>query len=216
MHILLDLDGTLTDPKVGILTSLQYALQELGEDVPRIEDLEWCIGPPLKDAFVEFFDDESDPRVEKGVAYFRERFGDVGLFENEVYEGIPEILEALVEQDHQLHLATSKPEVFARRILDHFDIADPFTSINGSELDGTRSEKKKLISYIINKQNIGKDKSIMIGDRKHDIIGAIGNEMPGIGVLWGYGSREELEQAGAEYLIESPQDLGRDIEKLFS
>jgi phosphoglycolate phosphatase len=149
MNILLDLDGTLTDPKVGILTSLQYALEKLGEDVPPMDELSWCIGPPLKDAFIKMFGEDQTERVAEGVRHFRERFGDVGLFENEVYPDIPELLSRLNEQGHVLHIATSKPEVFARRILDHFDLAGSFTSIHGSELDGTRSDKGELIAYIL-------------------------------------------------------------------
>ncbi|MFC7338090.1 HAD family hydrolase [Haloferula chungangensis] len=207
MHYLLDLDGTLTDPKVGILTSLQHALRELGEPVPEIDELAWCIGPPLKDALVTIFGSDEDPRVAQGVTHFRARFGDVGLFENEVYEGIPEALAELVEQGHQLHIATSKPEVFARRILDHFNLAEPFTSIHGSELDGTRSDKGELIQHILRTQGIAAEDAVMVGDRKHDVLGAIRNQVRGMGVLWGFGSRDELEAAGACHLFEKPSDL---------
>jgi phosphoglycolate phosphatase len=207
MNILLDLDGTLTDPKVGILTSLQYALEKLGEDVPPMDELSWCIGPPLKDAFIKMFGEDQTERVAEGVRHFRQRFGDVGLFENEVYPDIPELLSRLNEQGHVLHIATSKPEVFARRILDHFDLAGSFTSIHGSELDGTRSDKGELIAYILGEQSIEHNDSVMIGDRKHDILGAINNDVPGVGVLWGYGSRDELEGAGATACIQQPNDL---------
>ena len=207
MNILLDLDGTLTDPKVGILTSLQYALEKLGEDVPPMDELSWCIGPPLKDAFIKMFGEDQTERVAEGVRHFRERFGDVGLFENEVYPDIPELLSRLNEQGHVLHIATSKPEVFARRILDHFDLAGSFASIHGSGLDGTRSDKGELIAHILEDQSIANHDSVMIGDRKHDILGAIRNEVPGIGVLWGYGSRDELEGAGATACIQQPNDL---------
>jgi phosphoglycolate phosphatase len=207
MNILLDLDGTLTDPKVGILTSLQYALEKLGEDVPPMDELSWCIGPPLKDAFIKMFGEDQTERVAEGVRHFRERFGDVGLFENEVYPDIPELLSRLNEQGHVLHIATSKPEVFARRILDHFDLAGSFASIHGSKLDGTRSDKGELIAYILGEQSIEHNDSVMIGDRKHDILGAINNDVPGVGVLWGYGSRDELEGAGATACIQQPNDL---------
>jgi phosphoglycolate phosphatase len=207
MNILLDLDGTLTDPKVGILTSLQHALKQLGEDVPAMDELSWCIGPPLKDAFIKMFGEDQTDKIAEGVRHFRERFGDVGLFENEVYPDIPELLFRLNEQGHVLHIATSKPEVFARRILDHFDLADAFASIHGSELDGTRSDKGELIAYILGEQSIEHNDSVMIGDRKHDILGAIRNEVPGIGVLWGYGSRDELEGAGASACIAEPREL---------
>jgi phosphoglycolate phosphatase len=197
MHILLDLDGTLTDPKIGILTSVQHALRELGEDVPSIDELHWCIGPPLKDAFLTMFGADRPEHVAAGVRHFRERFGEVGLFENEVYPGIPEALSALKQSGHALHIATSKPEVFALRILQHFDLTSYFATINGSELDGTRSDKGDLIAHLLNSQQIPAREAVMVGDRKHDIIGAARNEVMGFGVLWGYGSREELEGAGA-------------------
>ena len=207
MNILLDLDGTLTDPKVGILTSLQHALEQLGEEVPPMDELGWCIGPPLKDAFTKMFGEDQKERIAEGVRHFRERFGDVGLFENEVYPDIPEVLNSLREQNHALHIATSKPEVFARRILDHFELAEPFASIHGSELDGTRSNKGDLIRHILEDQSIQNHECVMIGDRKHDILGAIHNDVPGVGVLWGYGSRDELEGAGAKACIQEPFEL---------
>ncbi|BDS07630.1 hydrolase [Oceaniferula spumae] len=207
MHILLDLDGTLTDPKVGILTSLQHALKELGEPVPHIDELDWCIGPPLKDALLTMFGEKQPEKVNEGVRHFRERFGDVGLFENEVYPEIPEILTAMRKDGHVLHIATSKPEVFAQRILDHFKLTSHFTSINGSELDGTRGDKGELIAHILATQSIASDDAVMIGDRKHDIIGAGKNAVTGIGVLWGYGSQEELEIAGAKMCADSPRNL---------
>lgn len=214
MHLLLDLDGTLTDPKVGILTSLQHALRELGEDVPPIDDLQWCIGPPLKDAFVTMFGAEQHDRIEAGVTFFRERFGDVGLFENEVYEGIPEALALLGAREHQLHIATSKPEIFARRILDHFGLTAHFRSINGSELDGTRSDKGELIAHVLAENEIAPDQAVMVGDRKHDILGAIRNEVSGVGVLWGYGSSRELHEAGAALCLEHPSDLAQAVSAL--
>jgi len=211
MHLLLDLDGTLTDPKVGILTCVQHALRELGEDVPHIDTLHWCIGPPLKDAFSAMFGAEETLRIAEGVRHFRDRFGDVGLFENEVYPEIPELLDELRAAGHQLHVATSKPEVFARRIIDHFDLAAHFTSIHGSELDGTRSDKGDLIAHILSERGIDPARALMIGDRKHDIIGARRNAVQGIGVLWGYGSREELEGAGATACVGSPPELLEEI-----
>jgi len=207
MHILLDLDGTLTDPKVGILTSLQHALRELGEPVPEVDELGWCIGPPLKDAFETMFGREQHEKIAEGIRYFRERFGEIGLFENEVYPHIPAMLEQLQQQGHSLHIATSKPEVFAIRILDHFHLAKAFTSIHGSELDGTRGNKAELIAYILENQSISSHDTLMIGDRKHDILGAVANDVQGIGVLWGYGSREELETAGATACADTPGEL---------
>lgn len=207
MNILLDLDGTLTNPQVGILTSLQYALRELGEDVPPLDELHWCIGPPLKDAFVTMLGSDQTERIEAGVTFFRERFGDIGLFENEVYEGIPEALALLRDQGYQLHLATSKPEIFARKILQHFDLTPFFRTINGSELDGTRSDKGELIQQILANNDIPPVQAVMVGDRKHDILGALQNRIAGVGVLWGFGTPQELTEAGASLSLESPEKL---------
>jgi phosphoglycolate phosphatase len=201
MEILFDLDGTLTDPKVGILTSVQHALRQLGEPVPPMEELHWCIGPPLKNAFLTMFGPDQPERVAEAVGHFRERFGEVGLFENEVYPGIPGLLAALRQDGHRLHVATSKPRVFAVRILDHFGLAEFFASVNGSELDGALSDKAELIAHIIADRDLDPADTVMIGDREHDMIGAVANGVSGLGVLWGYGTRHELETAGARACV---------------
>jgi phosphoglycolate phosphatase len=216
MHLLIDLDGTLTDPRIGIITSVQHALRELGEEVPPAVALHWCIGPPLKDAFVALLGPDNLALVARAVRLFRERFGTVGLFENEVYPEVPDTLSRLLESGHTLHLATSKPQVFAERIMGHFNLATPFTSLNGSELDGTRSDKSDLIAHILASHAIAPETAIMIGDRKHDMIGAVNNRLLCIGALWGYGSQEELTAAGAAVCLECPSDLPSALEKLCS
>ncbi len=149
MNLLFDLDGTLTNPFQGITKCISYALEKMGNPSPPREELIWCIGPPLKYSFAKLLRTDNKDLVEKALAFYRERFGTVGLFENEVYEGIPEALETLQAKGHRLYLATSKPRVYAERIMDHFGLTRYFNHIYGAELDGTRNDKTSLISYIL-------------------------------------------------------------------
>jgi len=185
MNLLFDLDGTLTDPYQGITKSICYALKMLGRSVPCQTDLRWCIGPPLKNSFAKLLETDDDKLVQEAIAVYRQRFGSVGMFENKIYEGIPEALNRLRDDGHILYVATSKPMVFAKRIAEHFDLGQYFRSIHGSELDGTRSEKTSLLAHILQSERIAPADTAMIGDRKHDMIGARANEIRGIGVLWG-------------------------------
>lgn len=207
MNLLFDLDGTLTDPFSGITKCISHALDMLGRQSPPKESLRWCIGPPLTNSFAKLLASDDDTLAEKAVAFYRERFGSVGLFENEVYEGIPEVLEALLENGHTLYVATSKPAVYAVRIVDHFGLHRYFKAIYGSELDGTRSDKTSLISHILKSESIISSDTFMIGDREHDMIGAKANGICGFGVLWGYGTQNELETSGAYTCIGHPREL---------
>jgi len=207
MNFLFDLDGTLTDPYQGITRCISHALLALGRPAPPQMDLRWCIGPPLKNSFARLLASDDDTLAEEAVAIYRERFGSVGLFENEVYGGIPEALTALQEVGHILYVATSKPTVYAKQIVEHFDLQRYFRAIHGSELDGTRSDKTNLISHILQSEGIASSETLMIGDRKHDMIGAKANGVCGIGVLWGYGTQDELEASGAHACIRRPQEL---------
>ncbi len=207
MNLLFDLDGTLTDPFTGITKCISYALGMLDRKLPPRESLRWCIGPPLKYSFAKLLASDDDALTEKAVAFYRERFGTVGLFENEVYDGIPEVLEALKKNGHTLHVATSKPVVYAERIIDHFGLHRYFKCIFGSELDGTRSDKTSLISHILQRELIAPSETSMIGDRKHDIIGAKENGIYGFGVLWGYGTKDELKNSGAHAFFKTPREL---------
>ena len=204
MHLLFDLDGTLTDPFPGITKSIQHALVSLGFSAPPAQYLRWCIGPPLQESFEKLV---GRSLVDVALAKYREGFSSGWLFENNVYSGIEEALNELLQQGHTLGVATSKPTVYAKRIIDHFSLAQYFQSVDGSELDGTRQHKGDLIAYLLNRDGLDASDVVMIGDRKHDILGARQNGVAGLGVLWGYGSREELEKAGAYDLIESPSDL---------
>jgi phosphoglycolate phosphatase len=205
--VLFDLDGTLTDPHVGITTSIRNAMVELGRPLAPEVDLDWTIGPPLIDVFATLFDGDRD-RAEAGVAAYRARYGTVGLFENEVYPGIPELLARLRDEGRRLFVATSKPHVFARRILEHFDLARFFVAIHGSELDGRRAAKTDLIPWILTREKIDPASAVMIGDRAYDVVGARSAGLPTIGVAWGFGGRDELEAAGAALVVDRVAELG--------
>ncbi len=209
MIALFDLDGTLTDPKAGITRSVQYALERLGRPVPEADALTWMIGPPLIAGFTELLRGSDD--AQDAVRFYRERYGDVGLFENEVYAGMPALLQDLREKDVRLYVATSKLQVFARRILDHFELSQFFSEIYGSELDNRNADKRDLIRHILEQERFDPAGAIMIGDRKHDAIGAKVNGLASIGVTWGYGSRQELLDAGVACLVDAPQDLAEPI-----
>ncbi len=204
-NVYIDLDGTLTDPYEGITKCICYALERLGEPRPSAGALRQTIGPPLLDTFAPLVGEE---RVPKALEYYRERFSDVGWLENIPYDGIHDVLETLNEAGHQCFVATTKPHVFARRIVEHFDIAQYFNEIYGSELDGTRTDKTELLQYA-QAQRATRRESIMIGDRHHDIIGAVNNGLRAIGVTYGYGTADELFEAGAESIAASPQELPR-------
>jgi phosphoglycolate phosphatase len=198
-----DLDGTLTDPKPGITGSIQYALEKLGRKAPSQDDLAWCIGPPLRASFVMLLGGEE--HADRAVALYRERFGDVGLFENSVYPEIEGVLTKLSQSGFRMFVATSKPHVFARRIIDHFGLNPHFEHVFGSELDGTRVHKADLLAYALEQTGVVPSRSLMIGDRSHDVLGAKANGIDAIGVTYGYGSAEELIAAGVRHLCVSPR-----------
>jgi phosphoglycolate phosphatase len=203
--VLFDLDGTLTNPAAGISTCIRHALSHLDVVAPASEDLHWCIGPPLRGSFRRLLATEDPLLVEEAMRLYRERFSDIGLFENEVYEGIPEALAELTSQGVRLYVATSKPEVFAVRILDKFGLSRYFEQIFGTDLEGRREHKGEVISHLIDRSN--PNTPIMVGDRSHDVIGAKENGLPCLGVLYGFGSPEELKEAGAVALCETPASL---------
>jgi phosphoglycolate phosphatase len=208
--ILFDLDGTLTDPKVGITTCARYALEKM--EIASPEDLDWIIGPPLQESFGVLLGESRKSDVQNAVDHFRVRFANVGMFENDVYPGIPEMLQAIVESGRKLFVATSKPRVFAEKIVRHFDLERYFEKVYGSELDGVRSDKAHLIRHILDEVSGKASDFTMIGDRKHDLIGARKNGMAGIGVLWGYGTRKELEECEPKVLVDSPFQLAKYFE----
>lgn len=209
-YLLFDLDGTLTDPKVGITTCVQYALKAFGIEEPNLDKLEPFIGPPLKDSFMESYN-MTDEQASVAVEKYRERFKDIGLFENEVYIGIPEMLKKLQKKGMHLAVASSKPTVYVERILEHFGMKQYFEVIVGSELDGRRVNKDEVVSealrQLFGEKAVEHDKVYMIGDRKFDVEGARAQGVESVGVSYGYGSLAELQEAGADYIVESPGEL---------
>jgi phosphoglycolate phosphatase len=205
-HIIFDLDGTLTDPAVGITRSIQYALAKYGK-TEKTAALYKCIGPPLRDSFCNYFGFTKE-KAEEAVSFYREYFSEHGIFENEVYSGIPELLADLKNDNRKIYLATTKPVVYAEKILRYFNLYDFFTAVSGSNLDGTNGAKSQLISGIIRNYRISEPVSaIMIGDRKYDIEGAKANSVSSIGVEYGYGEPGELIEAEPDFIAETVQDL---------
>lgn len=204
--ILFDLDGTLTDPMIGITKSVQYALKKYGIIEADLWNLTKFIGPPLKESFMEFYG-FSEEEGQKAVEYYREYYAPVGIYENQVYEGLEEMLAALKEKGLSLCVATSKPERFAKMILKHFHLDSYFDLIGGALMDG-RTDKAEVISYVLDQLDTKKEKVVMVGDREHDILGAKKNGLDSIGVLFGYGNEEELKEAGADWIAKDMTGLG--------
>ena len=209
--ILFDLDGTLTDSRPGIVNSTLYALRRFNETrganlpIPEPESLTYLVGPPLRTSFAKLVGaDDADTLLK----LYRERFEPVGIFENSVYPGIVSTLEALRAMGCRLFVATSKPEHYARRIVEHFDLAGFFIEVHGAAPDGTRAAKADIIAHVLARHEVAPAEAVMIGDREHDALGAKANGLLGsVGALWGYGSREELGKAGADPLVERPDQL---------
>lgn len=206
-YLLFDLDGTLTDPVVGIVTSVRYALEKEGFDPHKDDDLTWVIGPPLEASFLQLAGTDDLQVAKRLTDRYRERFQPIGLYENTLYPEVPVVLESLQEMGIPCFIATSKPTVFALEIARHFGIDHYFREIFGSELDGSRSGKAQVISGLIERHRLPTAECLMVGDRMHDVIGAKENSMDCLGVLYGYGNRAELENVGATYFAESFADV---------
>ena len=211
-YLLFDLDGTLTDPKEGICTCVQYALASFGIQEPDLDKLEPFIGPPLKESFMQFYD-MNEEQAQAAVEKYRERFRDTGIFENRLYDGIPQMLRTLNSKGMFLAVASSKPTVFVERILEHFGIRSYFKAVVGSELDGTRTEKNEVVEEALRQlfgdAPVEKNKVYMIGDRRFDIEGAKAQGVDSVGVTYGYGGMEELREARADYIVRSVEELQR-------
>ena len=209
--VLFDLDGTLTDPREGITRSVQYALAKLGIDEPDLTALEHFIGPPLLQCFMSTYElDEA--RGWEAVNAYRERFKVTGLYENQPFAGIHALLAALQAQGRTLYIATSKPTVFAEQIAQHFEFAQFFSGIYGSELDGTRTNKVELLAYLLECEQLAPEQCVMIGDRKHDLLGAKANGLACAAVAYGFGSEAELTAEQPDFYVHSVAEL----EQLFS
>lgn len=210
-YILFDLDGTLTDPGVGITSSVAYALEAYGIKVEDKSKLNCFIGPPLHESFVKYYN-MSTLLAFDAITKYREYYSERGIFENEVYLGIPGLLQKLKQAGKAVIMATSKPECFAKRIAEHFNIDSYFDCITGSELDGGRVDKAEVIECALERMRItDRSKCVMVGDRLHDIIGAKKTGIHSIGVLYGYGSREELEENGADKIVSTVCELEAEL-----
>ena len=213
-YALFDLDGTLTDPGLGITNSVMYALRKFGIEVSDRRILYRFIGPPLTDSFEEYYGFSKEDSL-LALKYYREYFREKGIFENTPYEGVSEMLADLRSHGVRLAVATSKPEEFAVRILKHFELFDFFDLVAGATMDETRNRKEDIIRYALEISGAANEaQAVMVGDRLHDIEGAKKNGLLSIGVLYGYGSREELTSAGADMLAETPSDVAELIQKI--
>jgi phosphoglycolate phosphatase len=209
MHLFFDLDGTLTDSQPGILKCMRHALTEMGLEVPPDEALIRFIGPPTSDTFRELLG-SSDPELNlRAISIYRERFARLGMFENSVYPGVVAGLGALRQAGYPMLVVTSKPEVYANQIIDHFELREFFGHVYGSELSGERAHKGELIAHVLASEGIASENAWMFGDRLHDIRGAKLNGLRAAGVLWGYGSRDELTLAGADAVFADMPELVR-------
>jgi phosphoglycolate phosphatase len=210
--LLVDLDGTITDPAPGMIGAFRFALERMGVTPPPKNDLHWIIGPPTRLSFPTFLRPDQD--VEEAVRLYRERYGEGGLFEARVYDGMPDALQALRELPARLFVCTAKPPVFAVPILEHFGLTSVFTGIYGPDLEGRLDDKGLLIGRMLEAERIDPVRTVMIGDRANDVRAAARHGIPTVGALWGYGGREELTEAGAAVLCEAPYRLLASVTEL--
>ncbi len=206
-NILFDLDGTLTDPIEGMTRCFHYALERMSVPLLTQAELQLHIGPPLRSTFSQIMKTNDEAMIERAVNLYRERFAEVGMFENEVFDGVPEMLALLRAARKRLFVATSKVQVYTVRILKHFNLSGYFEGVYGSELNGKFDNKADLIRHMLANESLVADETLMVGDRKYDITGAKENRCSAAGVTYGYGSAEELREAGADYLCHSPKDV---------
>lgn len=214
MTIFLDLDGTLTDPQEGIVGCLEHALEVMGVDPSNQGNLSRFIGPPLVDVMGELVGTENPDRVSQAVGAYRARYNTQGYLQNRPYDGIHDVLGRLKEAFGKLLLVTSKPTPIARQIVAHFELAPYLDAIHGSGENGELADKRVLIHHVLQSESLSACDVVMVGDRKHDIVGANHNHVAGVGVLWGYGSETELTQAGARALCKAPEELPSCLQEL--
>lgn len=207
-NVFFDLDGTLLDPRKGITRCFQYALKKLGHPPELESSLTQFIGPPLRSTFAKLLGSEDKDLIEKAVGYYRERFSDVGVFENDIYPEIKELLILLCRSYH-LYVVTAKAQVFARKIVRHFDLAQYFKAVYGPSLDGRFDNKGELIEAILQELSLAPEDTVMIGDRREDIVAGKSNGTRTIGLTYGYGSREEIAAAQPDFICHRPSDIGR-------
>jgi phosphoglycolate phosphatase len=207
VNVFFDLDGTLADPKEGITRCINYALDRLGLPNRSETDLTKFIGPPLRSAFAELLSSDDHDLIEKAVSLYRERYSEVGLFENRLYPGVVELLVSLQENEHRLCVVTSKPKIYAERIIKHFELGDCFSEVLGSELDGRFDNKTILVKTILRKFKFSPEETVMIGDRKEDIQAGRSNGTCTIGITYGYGSMEEIIESVPDHICHTPSEI---------
>lgn len=209
-YLLFDLDGTLTDPKEGITTSVQYSLKSFGIDEPDLDKLEPFIGPPLKDSFMKYYG-FNEEQAQKAIVKYREWFSPTGIFQNRIYPGTAQMLAALKNEGKVLAVASSKPTVFVEKILNHFEIRQYFDVVVGSELNGVRGSKEEVVEEALRQlsASIDKEHTAMIGDREFDVFGGKEHGLTTVGVTFGYAGEGELEAAGADYIVNTVEELRR-------
>jgi phosphoglycolate phosphatase len=210
--ILFDLDGTLADPKEGITRCIQFSLGQLGLTSPGADQLTWCIGPPLRGSLSRLLNTADDALLDQALSYYRKRFSETGIYENALYPKITDALRRIRTAGFRVFLATSKPRVYAKRILDHFDLTQFFQAIHGSELDGRLSDKGELVTHILDSEMLDPKATLIVGDRFHDIIAGKKNGIMTAAVTYGYGSREEITASEPDLIFESPSDLAAFLE----
>ena len=203
--VMFDLDGTLTDSQKGITNCVKYALESFGIHEDNYETLKKFIGPPLVDCFMEVYSFSKEDAI-KALEKYRERFSTIGLFENEIFVGVRDMLKNIKKSGKKIALATSKPHVYAKRIIEHFKIAEYFDICVGAELDESRNTKTDIIKEVLRLMPDCKN-PVMVGDRKHDVIGAINNNVSFIGVSFGYAEENELKENGASIILDSVEEL---------
>ncbi len=206
-NILLDLDGTLTDPKVGITRCIQFSLDHFDVDIPPMDQLTWCIGPPLRESFSRLLNTGNESVLDQAISNYRKRFSEKGMFENVVYPEVPSSLLKIKQAGFHVFLATAKPQIFARQILDHFNLSQFFTSIYGSELNGRFSHKGELVAHILASENLDPKSSMIVGDRIHDIDGGKKNGIMTAAVSYGYGTQKEIDSSRPDILFDAFSDL---------
>jgi phosphoglycolate phosphatase len=206
-NILFDLDGTLTDPKDGITRCIQFALDQLGATSPGVDQLDWCIGPPLRGSFSRLLNTKDDTLLDQALFNYRKRFSESGMFENVIYPGVFPFLRRIKAAGIRVFLATSKPKVFAKQILNHFNLTPFFDGVYGSELNGHLSDKGELVAHIIDNENLDTKVTLIVGDRSYDIIGGKKNGIMTVAVSYGYGTWEELTSSKPDFIFDTISDL---------
>ncbi|MDO9567438.1 MAG: HAD hydrolase-like protein [Candidatus Desulfaltia sp.] len=211
-NVLFDLDGTLTDPKDGITRCIQFSLDHFDVNVPQADQLTWCIGPPLIESFSNLLNTTDKTILDQALSKYRKRFSETGIFENVIYPGVTPSLRRIKKAGFKVFLATSKPEVFASQILDHFNLTEFFNAIHGSELNGRLSNKSELVAHILDCENLDPKATLIVGDRVYDIIGGKNNGIMTAAVSYGYGTPEEITSSKPDVIFDSFSDIASFLE----